>query len=817
MFVQNERIRPINIEEEMKVSYINYAMSVIISRALPDVRDGMKPVHRRVIFAMHELGLGPTRPYRKSAKIVGETMGNYHPHGDSPIYDSLVRMAQPFSIRYQLVDGQGNFGSVDGDPPAAMRYTEARLTRLGEAMLMDIDKNTVDFGPNFDESTQEPLVLPSIVPNLLVNGSSGIAVGMATNIPPHNLGEVVDAVLATIDNPDITLEELMQIIPGPDFPTGANICGRAGIRDAYETGRGRVVQRATAVIEQTKGSRQQLVVTEIPYMVNKANLIQDIAKLVRDKKMEGISDIRDESDRDGMRIVIELKRGENHEIVLNQLYKHSRMQNTFGVILLALVDGRPVYLSLKEIIDQFILHRREVITRRTRFLLDKAEARAHILEGLRIALDNIDRIIELIRASSTTEDAKNGLQTEFGLSEKQSQAILDMRLQRLTGLERQKLEDEYTALLKDIEYYKSILTNMPLLMQIMKTELIELKEKYADRRRTVIVDDVSDLDVEDLIAEENMVVTVSHQGYIKRITTNTYRQQRRGGRGITAMETKDTDFVEKMFIASTHHYMLFFTNQGRVYWLKVYGLPQAGRVSKGKAIVNLLDLQPEEQVNAFVPVSDEFDPEHYLMMVTRNGIIKKTDLSAFSNPRKTGIIALNLDEGDQLISVQMTDGTNDLILGTRNGMAIRFSEEDVRAMGRNARGVKAMNLSDDDVIVSMEVARGEASILTVTKKGYGKRTQVPEYRRIRRGGKGVKDIQTSKRNGKVVGIREVFEDDEVMIITEHGIAIRQSVKDIRLISRNTQGVRLIRLEEDDSVATIATLKDADDEELENEQ
>ncbi len=807
MFAQNERIRPVNIEEEMKVSYISYAMSVIVSRALPDVRDGLKPVHRRVIFSMHELGLGPSRPYRKSAKIVGETMGKYHPHGDSAIYDSLVRMAQDFSIRYPVVDGQGNFGSVDGDPPAAMRYTEARLSRVGEAMLTDIDKETVDFIPNFDESEMEPTVLPSVIPNLLVNGSAGIAVGMATNIPPHNLVEVVDAVLAQIDNPDITTRELMALLPGPDFPTGATICGRQGILDAYETGRGRVVQRATAVLEQSKAGKQNLIVTEIPYMVNKANLIREMADLIRDKRIEGIADLRDESDRDGMRIVIELKRGENYEVVLNQLYKHTKMQNTFGVILLALVDGRPVYLSLKEIIDQFIKHRREVITRRTRFLLAKAEARAHILEGLRIALDNIDAVVALIRKSADAEQAKTGLMNKFKLSDKQAQAILDMRLQRLTGLEREKLEEEYRALLKDIEYYKNVLSNAALLTEIMKTELREIKERFGDDRRTKIVEDETDLDIEDLIAEENMVVTVSHQGYIKRISTDTYRQQKRGGRGIIAVETKETDFVEQMFIASTHHYVLFFTNQGRVYWQKVYALPQGGRATRGKAIVNLLELQPDEKVTALIPVA-EFDEKHFLVMVTRLGVIKKTDLAAFSNPRRAGIIAMNLDEEDQLIGVQMTDGTNDIIIGTRWGMAIRFSEDDLRSMGRNARGVKAINLAKEDDVVAMEIAREGASLLTVTRYGYGKRTLATEYRRIHRGGKGVIDIQTSKRNGEVVGLKEVFEDDEVMIITQQGIAIRQAVKEIREISRNTQGVRLIRLEEGDTVATVATLKDS---------
>ncbi|RJP26619.1 MAG: DNA gyrase subunit A [Candidatus Omnitrophota bacterium] len=807
MFAQNERIKPINIEDEMKTSYISYAMSVIIQRALPDVRDGLKPVQRRIVYAMRELGLTSRSAYKKAARIVGETMGKYHPHGDAAIYDTLVRMAQDFSYRYPLVDGQGNFGSVDGDNPAAMRYTEARLSAIAETLLTNIEKNTVDFMPNFDGQLDEPVVLPSEIPNLLINGSSGIAVGMATNVPPHNLGEVIDATVAMIDDPDIDTGGLMKYVLGPDFPTGAYICGRAGIAEAYSTGRGRVIMRAVTHKEQLSQGKEAIVVTEIPYMVNKAKLVEEIAALVRLKKIEGISDLRDESDRDGMRIVIELKRGENHEVVLNQLYKHTRMQSTFGIILLALVDNHPRYLTLREMISHFIDHRREVIIRRTQYDLEKAEARAHILEGLRIAVDNIDEVIKLIRASKDRQEAMNGLMTRFELSEIQAKAILEMQLQRLIALEREKLEEEYQQLIKDIDYYRQILSTPEIVMSIMKDELLEIKKRFGDKRRTKIVTDAADLEIEDLIAEENMVVTISHSGYVKRIATSVYRKQLRGGRGITAMGTKEEDFVEQLFIASTHHYLLFFTDRGRVHWLKVYEVPQAGRVSKGKAIVNLLQLERGENVTAMVPVA-EFIEGRFLMMATQRGVVKKTDLVAYSNPRKGGINAISLDEGDRLLSVWLTSGNDEIILSTRNGMAIRFSEEDVRPMGRTARGVIGIRLEEDDAVVGMVLCREGAFLLTITECGYGKRTDVNLYRMIHRGGKGVIDIQTNQRNGKVVGILEIFDDDEFMLITKGGVAIRMSVNDVRAISRNTQGVRMIRLEEGDSVAAIGKLPEA---------
>ncbi len=807
MYAQNERIKPINIEDEMKTSYISYAMSVIIQRALPDVRDGLKPVQRRIVYAMRELGLTSRAAYKKSARIVGETMGKYHPHGDSAIYDTLVRMAQDFTYRYPLVDGQGNFGSVDGDNPAAMRYTEARLSSIAETLLTNIEKNTVDFIPNFDGQLDEPVVLPSEIPNLLINGSSGIAVGMATNIPPHNLSEVIDATVAMIDDPEIDTGGLMKYIQGPDFPTAAYICGRSGIAEAYTTGRGRAVMRSVTHKEQLSQGKEAIVVTEIPYTVNKAKLVEEIAALIRLKKIEGISDLRDESDRDGYRIVIELKRGENHEIVLNQLYKHTRMQTTFGIILLALVDNHPRYLTLREMISYFVEHRREVIVRRTRYDLEKAEARAHILEGLRIAVDNIDEVIQLIRSSQDRPEAMNGLMTRFELTEIQAKAILEMQLQRLIALEREKLEEEYQQLLKDIEYYRKILSTPELVMSIMKEELLEIKKRYGDVRRTKIVADSTDLQIEDLIAEENMVVTISHTGYVKRIATSVYRKQLRGGRGITAMGTKDEDFVEQLFIASTHHYLLFFTDRGRVHWLKVFEIPQAGRQSKGKAIVNLLQLEPGEWVTAMVPVP-EFVEERYLIMATQKGVIKKTDLIAYSNPRRGGINAISLDEGDRLLSVWMTTGEDDIILSTRNGMAIRFSEEDIRPMGRTARGVIGIRLDEDDHVVGMVVCHEDAYLLTITELGYGKRTSISLYRKIRRGGKGVKDIQTSERNGKVVGILEVFDDDEFMLITKGGVAIRMSVEGVRAISRNTQGVRMIRLEDGDFVAAIGKLPEA---------
>jgi DNA gyrase subunit A len=815
MYTQNERIRPINIEDEMKTSYISYAMSVIVQRALPDVRDGLKPVQRRIIYAMRELGLTARSAYKKSARIVGETMGKYHPHGDSAIYDTLVRMAQDFTYRYPLINGQGNFGSVDGDSPAAMRYTEAKLALIAETMLTDIEKETVDYMPNFDGQLEEPVVLPSEIPNLLINGSSGIAVGMATNIPPHNLSEVINATVAMIDKPDIDVKGLMKYVKGPDFPTAGYICGKEGILDAYRTGRGKVIMRAVAAKEQLPQGREAIIITEIPYMVNKARLVEEIANLVKDKKIEGISDLRDESDRDGMRVVIELKRNENYEVILNQLYKHTRMQTTFGIILLALVDNRPQYLTLPELLMHFIDHRRQVILRRTRYDLAKAEARLHIVEGLRIAVDNIDEVIHLIRSSKTREEAATRLINTFSLSEIQAKAILEMQLQRLIALEREKLEEEYNQLLKDIDYFKKILSTPELVMKIMKEELLRIKERFGDERRTKIVSQASDLEIEDLIAEENMVVTISHSGYIKRIATSVYRRQLRGGRGVTAMGTKEEDFVEHLYIASTHHYILLFTNRGRMHWLKVYEIPQAGRASRGKAIVNLLPLEKDEYVTSMFPVA-EFQEDRYLLMATRNGVVKKTVLTAYSNPRKGGINAITLDEGDSLLSVWMTTGEDYVVISTKNGMAIRFTEKDVRPMGRTARGVVGIRMEENDYVVGMVVCRDEeACLLTVTEKGYGKRTKVSEYRRIHRGGKGVIDIQTNERNGKVVGILETYEDDEFMMITKNGVAIRTNVADIRAISRNTQGVRLIRLEEGDEVAAIGKLPEAKEEKKAN--
>lgn len=804
-----QQIKPINIEDEMQASYISYAMSVIVQRALPDVRDGLKPVHRRIIYAMRGLGLGPNRPYKKSAAIVGDTMGKYHPHGDAAIYDTLVRMAQNFATRYVLVDGQGNFGSVDGDRAAAMRYTEARMSRVAEALLTDIEKETCDFVPNYDGSTVEPSVLPADFPNLLVNGATGIAVGMATNIPPHNMSEVIDACIALLDRPDLDTGALIRIVKGPDFPTGGYICGRQGIHEAYSTGRGSVIMRAVAQKEKLSGNREAIVITEIPYMVNKAKLIEEIAALVKDKKIEGISDLRDESDRDGMRIVIELKRNENHEVILNQLYKHTRLQSTFGIILLALVNNRPQYLTLKQLLDHFIEHRRTVVVRRTRFDLRKAEERAHIVEGLRVAVMNIDEVVAIVRSSQSREEAQERLIARFDLSIRQAKAILEMQLARLVGLEREKLEQEYNDLIKAIEDFRDILERPERVTEIVRTELTEVKKKFGDERRTKIIETESDIDIEDLIAEENMVVTVSHSGYIKRIATSVYRRQSRGGRGVTAMETKEEDFVEYLFVASTHHYILFFTDQGQLYWLKVYAIPQAGRAARGKFIANLLELQPGERITAMIPVS-EFDDRHFLMMATCKGTVKKVALDAFSNPRKIGIRAIELDEGDTLLAVSMTQGDNEVVLATRNGMAIRFDERDVRAMGRTARGVRGITLEGDDELIGMIVAREGSHLVTVTENGYGKRTEVSQYRKIRRGGKGVIDIQTTERNGKVVGILEVFDDDELMLVTQNGIAIRTGVAGIRAISRNTQGVRLIRVSEGDRVVAIAKIQEKDE-------
>jgi len=811
----DERIKPSSIEEEMQESYIDYAMSVIVSRALPDVRDGFKPVQRRILYTMHQSGLGAGRPYSKCARVIGDVMGKYHPHGDGAIYDALVRMGQHWNLRYPLVDGQGNFGSVDGDPPAAYRYTECRLMRVSENFISDLDKDTVDFSPTYDDKSTEPVVLPAEVPNLLVNGSAGIAVGMATNIPPHNLREVIDGCIALIENPTLSLTDLMEIIPGPDFPTGANILGKGGIRQAYATGRGRVIMRGVYHIEEIRAGREAIIFTEIPYQVNKAKLLEDIGHHVREKRIEGLSDIRDESDRKGMRIVFELKRGENSDVVVNQLFKHSRLQTTFGIILLALVENRPVYLTLPQMIHHFLDHRREVITRRTRFLLDKALKRAHIVEGLLKALDVIDQIIATIRASRDPNEAKDRLMGEFDFSEPQAKAILDMRLQRLTGLEREQLENEHKELLTAIADYKDILSNPVRIPGIMKDELSSIRERYGDDRRSQFVEYDGDIDIEDLITEEDMVITVSHSGYIKRISPETYRSQGRGGRGIAAMSTKEDDYVESLFISSTHDYLMLFSDRGKAYWLKVYAIPEGGRTSRGKAVINCVDIEPGEKITAFVPVH-EFTPENYLVMVTAKGIIKKVDLSAFSNPRKAGIIAMDLPEDDFLVNVFLTEGKDDILIVTRNGKAIRFAETDVRPMGRTARGVRAITLKEDDVIVSAEKASEEAYLLTVTENGYGKRTEISEYRKIKRGGQGVINIQTSERNGKVVGSVEVEGDEEeIMIITQKGIMIRQSVEDIRVIGRNAQGVRLIRIDEGDRVAAITTVipeeKDEEDD------
>ncbi|WP_337866319.1 DNA gyrase subunit A [Ignavibacterium sp.] len=798
-----EKIVPITLEEEMKSSYIDYAMSVIVARALPDVRDGLKPVHRRVLFGMHELGLAYNRPYKKSARIVGEVLGKYHPHGDSAVYDTMVRMVQDFSLRYPLVDGQGNFGSVDGDSPAAMRYTEARLARISEEMLRDLDKNTVDFGPNFDDSLQEPLVLPSYLPNLLVNGSSGIAVGMATNIPPHNLNEVIDGLVALIDDSKLTSADLMKYVKAPDFPTGGIIYGYDGVKEAYTTGRGRIILRAKANIETLKNDRENIVITEIPYQVNKSNLIEKIAELVREGKVDDISNIRDESDRDGMRIVIELKRDAQPTVVLNQLYKHTQMQVTFGVIMLALVHGVPKVLTLQEMMQHFLDHRMEVLIRRTKFELDAAEKRAHILEGYIIALDNIDEVIETIKKSKDVETAKNNLMKRFKLSEIQAKAILDMRLQRLTGLERKKIEDEYKETIKLIEKLRGILENERTRKKIIKDELLALQEKYGDERRTEIIKDYKEFSLEDIIAEEDVVVTISHQGFIKRFPVSGYRKQARGGKGVTGVGTKEDDFIEHMFVASTHQHILFFTDKGRCYWLKVHEIPEGGRTARGRSIINLLEKDKEENITAFVAVK-EFRDDQYLMMVTEQGTVKKTVLSAYGNVRKGGINAINLVPGDKLIEVKMTDGNNDIVIGTRNGFAIRFHEKDVRDMGRTTTGVRGIKLIKGDKVVGLLVIRHpQTSVLVVTEKGYGKRSDINDYRITKRGGKGVITVKTTDKVGKMIAMMEVVDKDELVIISTQGMVIRQSIKDIRVMGRNTQGVRVIKLNEGDTIADIA--------------
>jgi len=797
-----EKVVPVSLEEEMKSSYIDYAMSVIVARALPDVRDGLKPVHRRVLFGMHELGVAYNKPYKKSARIVGEVLGKYHPHGDSAVYDTMVRMVQDFSLRYPLVDGQGNFGSIDGDSPAAMRYTEARLARIADEMLRDLDKNTVDFAPNFDDTLQEPTVLPSYLPNLLVNGSSGIAVGMATNIPPHNLNEVIDGLIALIENPKIKPEELMKFVKAPDFPTGGIIYGYEGVKEAYLTGRGRIMLRAKANIETLKNDRENIVITEIPYQVNKAALIEKIAELVREDKIDGISNIRDESDRDGLRIVIEMKRDGQPAVTLNQLFKHTQMQVTFGVIMLALVNGVPKVLTLKETMEHFIAHRFEVLKRRTKFDLDAAERRAHILEGYIIALDNIDAVIETIKKSRDVETAKNNLMKKFKLSEIQAKAILDMRLQRLTGLERKKIEDEYKETIKLIERLKGILASEKKQRQILTEELLVLKEKFGDERRTEIVRDYKEFSLEDIIAEEDVVVTISHQGFIKRFPVSGYRRQARGGKGVTGAGTKEEDFIEHMFVASTHHYIMFFTDKGKCYWLKVHEIPEGGRAAKGRSILNLIEKDKEEKITAFVTVK-EFSDDKFVVMATENGTIKKTVLSAYSNIRRGGINAINLAAGDRLIEAKLSDGNNDIIIGTRNGMAIRFNEKDVREMGRTATGVRGIKLGKGDIVIGMIVVRNASTLMVVTEKGFGKRSEIEDYRLTRRGGKGVITVKTSEKNGKLIAMKEVNDGDELVIITTQGMVIRQSVSEIRVMGRNTQGVRLIKLNEGDDIADIA--------------
>jgi len=793
---------PRDIVDEMKESYLNYSMSVIVSRALPDVRDGLKPVHRRILYGMSELGSSWNRPYKKSARIVGDVLGKYHPHGDSSVYDALVRMAQDFSMRYELVDGQGNFGSIDGDNAAAMRYTESRMTKLSSEMLKDLEKETVDWDLNFDETLKEPKVLPSAVPTLLVNGSEGIAVGMATKIPPHNLSEIIDGLVALIDDGSIEAEGLMEHVKGPDFPTAGLILGMDGLKQAYATGRGKIKMRARAHIETNKKGRNSIIVTEVPYQTNKASLVEKIADLVRDKKVVGISDLRDESDKDGIRVVIETKRDAVPEVILNQLYKHTQLQDTFGIILLALVDGIPKIMSLKTILNHFIDFRHEVVVKRTEFELKEAEARAHILEGLKIALDNIDGVIKIIRGSKDPAQAKEGLMNGFNLSEVQSQAILDMRLQRLTGLEVDKVVAEYKELIQIISNLKSILDNKSKRMNIIKTELLDIKDLYGDERRTEIIPVDTDFSMEDMIAEEEVVLTITHQGYIKRTALNTYRSQRRGGRGVQGAMSKDEDFVEHLFIANTHNYMLFFTDTGKCYWLKVYDIPQAGRASRGRAIVNLIGCAPDEKVEAFVSVKD-FDDDHYIVMATQNGIIKKTVLSAYGKPRKGGIYAIEIREGDKLIQARVSNGENDILLGTHEGKSIRFSENDVRASGRKTMGVKGITLSSDiDYVVGMLLVKREGTILVATEKGYGKRTEVLQYRTQTRAGKGVLTMRCTDKTGKMVNIMEVVDSDDLIVITDSGVLMRQPVSQIRAIGRVTQGVRLVKLDDGTNISSI---------------
>ena len=811
------KVIPVDINKEMKRCYIDYAMSVIVGRALPDVRDGLKPVHRRILYSLQELGLYPDKGYRKCARIVGDVLGKYHPHGDSSVYDALVRMAQDFSMRYMLVDGHGNFGSVDGDSPAAMRYTEAKMNKISVEMLRDINKNTVDFIPNFDGEEKEPSVLPSRFPNLLVNGSSGIAVGMATNIPPHNLGEVIDGTIMLIDNPETTVLELMSVIKGPDFPTGATIMGKAGIRAAYETGKGKVIVRANAEIEE-ENSRHRIVVTELPYQVNKAKLIESIADLVKDKRIVGISDLRDESDRDGMRIVIELKRDANPNVILNLLYKHTKMQDTFGVIMLALVDNAPRILNLKEVLNNYIDFQKEVIIRRTNFELDKARARAHILEGLRIALDNIDEVISIIRHSETSELAKNTLMNRFQLTEKQAVAILEMRLRRLTGLERDKIEAEYAELMKQIEYLESILASEEKLLSVIKEELTEIKNKYGDERKTKIEKVVNEIDIEDLIQEEDVVITLTNNGYIKRIVADTYSAQRRGGKGIQAMTTKEDDFVEQVIVTSTHSDVLFFTNRGRVYKLRAYEIPEAGRTAKGTNIINLIPIEPNERIETTLTVKDN-NREGFLFMGTKQGIVKKTPLEDFKNLRKSGLIAISLRDGDELLKVKVTKGDANLIMITQNGYAVKFNESDVRPMGRSASGVKAINLKDNDKAVCLDIAVEDEELLVISENGYGKRTPIDQYKVQNRGGVGLITYKISDKTGKLVGATMCKDGDELMLINSSGVAIRINVSDISITNRAAMGVRLMRTVEEEVVVAISKIAGSigDEVDTENEE
>ncbi|MCX7944409.1 MAG: DNA gyrase subunit A [Deltaproteobacteria bacterium] len=799
-------VATVNIESEVRKAYLDYAMSVIIGRALPDVRDGLKPVHRRILYAMYKEGLFSDKKYSKCAGVVGEVLKKYHPHGDVAVYDALVRMAQQWNMRYPLIDGQGNFGSMDGDSAAAYRYTEARLAKIAEEMLSNIDEETVDFMPNFDGSTDEPMVLPSAIPNLLVNGSNGIAVGMATNIPPHNLVEVINACVAYIDNPDISIQEIMQLLPGPDFPTGAYILGREGIYQAYSTGKGVIKMRAKARIEEEKHGHLAIIVEEIPYQVNKAHLIEEIAELVRNKKIEGISDIRDESDREGLRIYIELKKDANGEVILNQLYKSTPMQESFGVNLIAIVNGQPRILNIKEAIEYFIAHRRDVVFRRTRFRLKKAEARAHILEGLKIAVDNIDEVISIIRSSKSVESAREHLMHRFELSETQANAILDMKLSKLTALEREQLVEEYKNVLIEIEKLKAIIQDERLLMSIIKEELLNIKDKYGDDRRSIIIDSEGELNVEDLIADEEMVVTVSHAGYVKRNPLAIYRKQRRGGRGRTSMITKEEDFVEYLFVASSHSYLLIFTDRGNLYWLKVHEIPEAGPQAKGKPIINLIKIKPNEKVATILPVKS-FDENKFVIMATKKGIAKKVELSAFSNPRSSGIIAMNVAEDDKLIGAKLSDGTKEVLMSTKLGLAIRFKEEELRPMGRHAQGVIGIDLNENDEVVGLEVCSSKSYILTINENGFGKRTQLEEYRLVHRGRKGVITSKIGDKAGNVVATIEVGEKDEVMIITENGILIRTSAEEIRCSSRNTIGVKLIALEEGDKVSGVARISE----------